>query len=92
MYRISKIQQEGNIYLQELDNYLFSEMVKVEKNDKIIFTKQLQKMFITENFSSFGDITTNIADLKKLDEISVIVIDSTTKEEKEVMIEIEGGI
>lgn len=91
MYRISKIQQEGNIYLQELDNYLYAGVAEIKK-DKIIFTKQLQKMFITENFSNFSDITTNIADLKKLDEITVILVDSTTKEEKEVMIEIEGGI
>ena len=91
MYRISKRQQEGNIYLQELDNYLYAGVAEV-KNDKIIFTKQLQKLFITENFIEFSDITTNIADLKKLDEITVTLVDSTTKEEKEVMIEIEGGI
>lgn len=91
MYRISKIQQEGNIYLQELDNYLYAGSAEVE-NNKTIFTKQLQKIFIIENFTIFSDITTNIQDLKKLDKISVIVIDSITKEEKEVMIEIEGGI
>ena len=91
MYRISKMQKEGNIYLQELDSYLFAEMVKIE-NNKIIFTKQLQKLFITENFSRFSDITTNIQDLLKLQDITVILIDSVTKEEKEIMIEIEGGI
>ena len=93
MYRISKTQQENNIFLQELDSYLFSGVVEVkEEENKIIFTKQMQKMFITENFSRFSDITTNIADLKKLDEITVILVDSTTKEEKEITIEIEGGI
>ena len=93
MYRISKTQQENNIFLQELDSYLFSGVAEVkEEENKIVFTEELQKMFITENFSRFSDITTNIADLKKLDEISVVVIDSTTKEEKEVTIEIEGGI
>ena len=91
MYRISKRLRDDNVYLQELDNYLYAGVAEV-KNDKIIFTKQLQKLFITENFSRFSDITTNIADLKKLDEISVILVDSTTKEEKEIMIEIEGGI
>lgn len=91
MYRISKRQCSENIFLNELDIYLFANITEV-KNDKIIFTKQLQKLFITENFSNFSDITTNIADLKKLDEITVVVIDSVTKEEKEVMIEIEGGI
>ena len=91
MYRISKRQQEGNIYLQELDNCLYTGAAEV-KNDKMIFTKQLQKLFITENFSNFSDIVSSMADLKKLDEITVILVDSTTKEEKEVMIEIEGGI
>lgn len=90
MYRISKRQQEGNIYLQELDNYLYAGVAEV-KNDKIIFTKQMQKMFITENFSRFSDITTNIADLKKLDEITVVLV-SVAGREKEVTIEIEGGI
>ena len=93
MYRISKIQQENNIFLQELDSYLCSGVVEVkEEENKIVFTEEMQKMFITENFSRFSDITTNIADLKKLDEITVTVIDSVTKEEKEVMIEIDGGI
>lgn len=91
MYRISKRQQEGNIYLQELDNYLYAGVAEI-KNGKIVFTKQMQKLFITENFSSFGDIVASISDLRKLDEITVMLINSTTKEEKEVMIEIEGGI
>ena len=90
MYRISKIQQEGNIYLQELQKYLYAGAAEV-KNGKIIFTKQLQKLFITENFSNFSDITTNIQDLLKLQDITVTLIDSA-KQEKEVMIEIEGGI
>jgi len=90
MYRISKRQKEGNIFLEELDNYLYAEIVKVE-NNKIIFTRQLQKLFITENFSSFGDIVASTADLKKLDEITIILV-SATGREKEVMIEIEGGI
>ena len=91
MYRISKRQQEGNIYLQELDNYLYAGVAEV-KNDKIIFTKQMQKMFITENFSRFSDITTNMQDLLKLQDITVALVDSVTKEEKEIMIEIEGGV
>ena len=92
MYRISKRQCSENIFLNELDIYLFAANITEVKNDKMIFTKQLQKLFIAENFSRFSDITTNIADLKKLDEITVILVDSVTKEEKEVMIEIEGGI
>ena len=91
MYRISKRQQEGNIYLQELDNYLYAGVAEV-KNDKIIFTEQMQKMFITENLTMFSDITTNMQDLLKLQDITVILVNSTTKEEKEITIEIEGGI
>ena len=91
MYRVSKSQQEGNVFLQEIDSYLFAEMVEVV-NDKIIFTRQLQGLFIVENFYNFSDITTSIKDLLKLEERTVVLIDSTTLEEKEIMIEIEGGI
>ena len=91
MWRVSTTQREGNIFLQEIDNYLFAEAVEV-KNDKIVLTRELQKLFITENFTRFSDITSNIKDLLKLDERTVVLIDSITKEEKEIMIEIEGGI
>ena len=91
MFRISKTQRENNIYLQEIDNYLSAEEIEV-KNDKIVFTGDMQKLFITENFTRFSDITINIKDLLKLQDRTVILIDSVTKEEKEVMIEIEGGI
>ena len=91
MWRVSKRQRENNIYLQEIDNYLFAEAVDV-KNDKIVLTIELQRLFITENFTRFSDITTSIQDLIKLQDTTVLLVDSTTKEEKEVTIEIEGGI
>ena len=91
MWRVSKAQKKDNIYLQEIDNYLFAEAVEVE-NDKIVFTRDMQKLFITENFTRFSDITSNIKDLLKLQDRTVVLIDSITKEEKEIMIEIEGGI
>ena len=92
MYRISKRQKEGNIFLEELDSYLFAADIMEVKTDKMIFTKQLQKLFITENFTILSDITTSMQDLLKLQDITVILVDSVTKEEKEVTIEIEGGI
>ena len=91
MWRVMKTQKEGNIFLQEIDNYLFAEAVEV-KNDKIILTRDMQKLFITENFTRFSDISTSIQDLLKLQDRTVVLIDSTTKEEKEVTIEIDGGI
>lgn len=91
MYRVSKRQRMENIFLQEIDNYLFDDEIQVV-NDKITLTIELQKLFITENFTSFSDITANIKDLLKLQEITVTLVDSTTQEEKEIMIEIEGGI
>jgi hypothetical protein len=91
MLRVSKRQQYGNIFLQEIDGYLFAGMIEVV-NDKIIFTRQLQGLFITENFSNFSDITSSIKDLLKLEDRTVILIDSITKEEREITIEIEGGI
>ena len=90
MYRISKRLRDDNVYLQELDNYLYAGVAEV-KNDKMIFTKQLQKLFITENFSNFSDITTNMQDLLKLQDITVVLVSAAGKE-KEVTIEIEGGI
>lgn len=91
MWRVSKTQREGNIFLQDIDNYLFADAIQVV-NDKITLSRELQKLFITENFYKFSDITSSIKDLLKLEEVAVILIDSTTKEEKEVTIEIEGGI
>ena len=91
MWRISKTQRENNIFLEEIDDYLFAEVIEI-KNNKIMFTKEMQNEFILENFKTFSDITTSIENLKKLQDITVILIDSTTKEEKEIMIEIEGGI
>ena len=91
MWRVSKRQRENNVYLQEIDNYLFADAVEV-KNDKITLSLEIQRLFITENFTRFSDITTSIEDLKKLLDITVVLIDSITKEEKEVTIIIEGGI
>ena len=91
MWRISKIQRENNIFLEEIDDYLFAEVMEI-KNNKITFTKEMQNEFIVENFKTFSDITTSIENLKKLQDITVILMDSTTKEEKEITIEIDGGI
>ena len=91
MWRISKIQRENNIFLEEIDDYLFAEVIEI-KNNKITFTKEMQNEFIVENFKTFSDITTSIENLKKLQDITVILMDSTTKEEKEITIEIDGGI
>ncbi len=91
MWRVSKMQKEGNIFLQEIDNYLFADAIQVV-NDKITLTRDIQKLFITETFTRFSDITANIKDLLKLEDRTVVLVDSTTQEEREVMIEIEGGI
>ena len=91
MWRVSKIQKENNIFMQEIDNYLFADAIQVV-NDKITLTKELQKDFISDNLSDFADITKIIADLLKLQETTVTLVDDTTQEEREVMIEIEGGI
>ena len=90
MWRVSKMQKENNLFLQKIDNYLFVDAIQVV-NDKITLTKELQKEFISDNLSDFADITKIIADLLKLQEITVTLVGST-QEEKEVMIEIEGGI
>lgn len=91
MWRVSRRQKGDNIFLQEIDNYLFADEIQVV-NDKITLKREVQKLFITENFTRFSDITANIKDLLKLEDRTVILIDSITKEEREIMIEIEGGI
>jgi hypothetical protein len=91
MWRVSRRQKGDNIFLQEIDNYLFADEIQVV-NDKITLKREVQKLFITENFTRFSDITANIKDLMKLEDRTVILIDSITKEEREIMIEIEGGI
>jgi hypothetical protein len=91
MWRVSRRQKGDNIFLQEIDNYLFADEIQVV-NDKITLKREVQKLFITENFTRFSDITANIKDLMKLEDRTVILIDSITKEEREIMIEIEGGL
>ena len=91
MWRVSGIQKKGNLLLEEIDSYLFAEEIEVI-NDKIVITKELQKLFITENLTRFSDITEVIEDIKKCQDWIIICNDTVTKEEKEVMIEIEGGI
>ena len=86
MWRVSKMQKENNLFLQKIDNYLFVDAIQVV-NDKITLTKELQKEFISDNPSDFADITKIIADLLKLQEITVTLVGST-QEEKEVTIEI----
>ena len=91
MLRICERQRKESVLLNEIDNYLFAEAIEVV-NDKIVLTKELQKLFITENFTRYSDITEVIEDIKKCQDWTVICNDTITKEEKEVTIEIEGGI
>ena len=91
MWRIGKRQQQDSLLLNEIDSYLYSEEIEI-KNDKIFISFEMQQRFIAENINSFSDITEVIEDIKKCQDWTVLLVDSVTKEEKEVMIEIEGGI
>jgi len=91
MYRISKQQCRENKLLSLIDDFIYSEDLTVA-DDVILVTREVQKQILQDNFTSFADITEIMEDMKKIQDITVGVKDNVTGEEKEVNIEIEGGI
>ena len=91
MYRVSATQCKDNHLLNLIDDYIYSEDLKIE-NGKIFISLDIQRELIQENFTKFSDITEIMEDMKKIQDVTVTLVNSATKEEKEVMIEIEGGV
>ena len=91
MWRICSRQRKERNILDIIDEFLYAEELVIDDDDAIIITKELQKRIISENFYSFADLTTSIEDIKKLQDITVIAVNNRD-EEREIKIEIEGGV
>ena len=91
MLRICEIKRKESVLLNEIDSYLYSEEIEI-KNDKIFISFEMQQRFISENINKFYDLTVICKEILKCQDWTVLLVDSITKEEKEVTIEIEGGI
>ena len=91
MFRISKQQCKENKILNWIDDFIYSEDLTVA-DYTILVTKEVQKQIIADNFTTFADITAIMEEMKKIQDITVRAKDDVTGAEKEVNIEIEGGI
>lgn len=91
MWRICDRQRKESYVLSLIDGLLYAEKIKIDDNDTIFISKEMQKQIIVENFYNFADLTTNIEDIKKLQDITVIAV-NRKNEEREIRIEIEGGV
>ena len=91
MLRICESKRKESVLLNEIDSYLYSEEIEI-KNDKIFISFEMQQRFISENINKFYDLTVICKEVLKCQDWTVLLVDSVTKEEKEVTIEIEGGI
>ena len=91
MWRICERQKKERYVLSLIDDLLYAEEIKIDDNNTIFISKEMQKQIIVENFYNFADLTTNIKDIKKLQDITVIAV-NRRNEEREVYIEIEGGV
>ena len=91
MWRICERQRKERNILDIIDDFMFSEELVIDDNDTVFISREIQKTIIVENFYNFADLTTNIEDIKKLQDITVIAVNQRD-EEREIRIEIEGGV
>ena len=91
MWRICERQKKERYILSLIDDLLYAEEIEINENDIIFISKEIQKRIIVENFYNFSDLTTNIEDIKKLQDLTIIAV-NRKNEEREVYIEIEGGV
>ena len=91
MWRICSRQRKERDILDIIDDFMFCEELEIDDDDTLFISREIQKRIITENFTTFADLTTNIEDIKKLQDITVIAVNQRD-EEREVTIKIEGGI
>ena len=91
MWRICSRQRKERNILDIIDDFMFCEELEMDDNDTVFISREIQKRIIFENFYNFADLTTNIEDIKKLQDITVIAVNQRD-EEREIRIEIEGGV
>ena len=90
MYRIIKQQKNENRIIGEIDNLLFAEMLEV-KNGKIVLSYAVQRLIISENITTFADLSEMSGIMDRLRYTTLHLINTINKEEIEAEIEIEGG-
>ena len=90
-WRICDRQRKERNILDIIDDFMFCEELEIDDNETLFISREIQKRIITENFYNFADLTSNIEDIKKLQDITVIAV-NRKNEEIEVTIEIEGGV
>ena len=91
IWRICERQKKERYILRLIDDLLYAEEIEINENDIIFISKEIQKRIIVENFYNFSDLTTNIEDIKKLQDLTIIAV-NRKNEEREITIEIEGGV
>ena len=91
MYRIIKQQKNENRIIGEIDNLLFAEMLEV-KNGKIVLSYAVQRLIISENITTFADLSEMAGVMDRLRYTTLHLINTINKEEIEAEIEIEGGV
>ena len=91
MWRICSRQRKERYILSLIDDLLYAKELEIDDDNTIFISKENQKQIICENFYDFSDLTSNIEDIKKLQDITVIAV-NRKNEEIEVTIEIEGGV
>ena len=90
-WRICDRQRKERNILDIIDDFMFCEELEIDDNETLFISREIQKRIICENFYNFADLTTNIEDIKKLQDLTVIAVNQRN-EEREIMIEIEGGV
>ena len=91
LWRICSRQRRGDDILSIIDEFLYAEELVIDDDDTVFISREIQKQIIIENFYTFSDLTTNIEDIKKLQDITVIAVNQRD-EEREIRIVIEGGV
>ena len=91
MWRICERQRKERNILDIIDDFMFCEELEIDYDNTVVISKEIQKRIIVENFYNFADLTTNIEDIKKLQDITVIAVNQRG-EEREITIVIEGGV
>ena len=91
MWRICERQRKERNILDIIDDFMFCEELEIDDDNTVVISKEIQKRIIVENFYNFADLTTNIEDIKKLQNLTIIAVNQRD-EEREITIEIEGGV
>ena len=91
-WRLSKAQREENLLLKEIDSLFFCDELTIDSDDTVRLSREQQRIIISENFLTFADISVIADDLKNLPNVTLIVKNTITQEERNAYIQIEGGV